>query len=232
VAAPGGRGLPVLHDGARHARAALDHDKRYNFFPASPLCSLNCVLAGEWHVIASEAELQRPWTSARMPPLSFSGAQLTAPVSWNPAATFAVILVFYPDALAAVTGVSLAPFTGRTVAAQEALPQMLLAPCRRTVTAVRRGAVEDGVAALQDEIAILWTAGGRPAGRPSGYGTGGTASCTAPRALRPDVLTPERAPGQVMGGRQRTRPAGPWPDRGTLCAAARGHRQAAAGRVG
>lgn len=92
-----------------------DHAQRFNFFPAAPLCSVSCVLAGDCHVIACEAEMERSWTGAKMPPLSFSGAQPTPPVSWNPADTLTVILVFYPDALAAVTGASLAPFTGRTV---------------------------------------------------------------------------------------------------------------------
>src|SRR6516165_10493293 len=64
--------------------AVLDHDQRFNFFPASPLCSLTSVFAGEWHLIDRPDQMDHPWSGVRLPGLAFAGAQLRPPVSWNP----------------------------------------------------------------------------------------------------------------------------------------------------
>jgi hypothetical protein len=40
--------------------AALDHAQRFNFFPASPVCSVTWLLAGDWHLIDQPDEMRRP----------------------------------------------------------------------------------------------------------------------------------------------------------------------------
>jgi AraC-like DNA-binding protein len=142
---------------------ALDHTQRFNFFPASPLCSVTWVLAGDWHLIDQPDRMERPWTGARLPDLAFTGAQLGPLVSWNPSETYAITIAFYPDAFSAMTGLDLSQFAGRTVPAEEVLPQPFLESCRNFFDAVRRDDVETGLSVLEDKIAIMW-AGTRPAG--------------------------------------------------------------------
>ena len=141
---------------------ALNQTQRFNFFPASPLCSVTWVFAGDWHLIDQPEQMVRPWTGARLPGLAFAGPQLRPPISWNPGETYAVTIAFQPDAFSAMTGLDLSPFAGRIVPA-EVLPQPMLKSCRSFFDAVRREGVEKGLSVLEDEIAIMW-AGARPAG--------------------------------------------------------------------
>lgn len=55
---------------------ALDQTQRFNFFPASPLCSVMWGLAGDWHLIDQPDEMERPWTGTRFPGLAYFGPQL------------------------------------------------------------------------------------------------------------------------------------------------------------
>ena len=142
---------------------ALDPTQRFNFFPASPLCSVSWVFAGDWHLIDRPDQMQRPWTAAKLPGLAFSGPQLRPPVSWNPGETFTVTIAFHPDAFSAMTGLDLSPFAGCIVPAEQVLPQPILEPCRRFFETVPREGVGQGLSVLEDEIAVLW-AGARPAG--------------------------------------------------------------------
>jgi AraC-like DNA-binding protein len=142
---------------------ALDQTQRFNFFPASPLCSVAWVFAGDCHLIDQPDQMQRPWTGARLPDLAFFGPQLGPLVSWNPGKTYAITIVFYPDAFSAMTGLDLSPFTGRMVPAEEVLPQPILAPCRSLFDTVRREGIERGLSVLEDKVEIVW-ASTRPAG--------------------------------------------------------------------
>jgi AraC-like DNA-binding protein len=141
---------------------ALDHAQRFNFFPASPLCCVTWVFAGDWHLIDRPDQMERPWIGARVPALAFSGAQLRPLISWNPGETYAIVVGFYPDAFSAMTGLDLSPFTGRMVPAEEALPQPILEPCRNFLDAVPREGVERSFSVLENKIGIMW-AGMRPA---------------------------------------------------------------------
>ena len=142
---------------------ALEQAQRFNFFPASPLCCMTWVLAGDCHLIEQPDQMERPWTGATLPGLAFYGAQLGPLVSWNPGETCMVTIVFYPDAFSAMNGLDLSPFTGSIVPAEDVLPQAILKPCRDLFDAVRRDGVDKGYAALEDRIGALW-AGTRPAG--------------------------------------------------------------------
>jgi AraC-like DNA-binding protein len=136
---------------------ALDQAQRFNFFPASPLCSVAWVLAGDCHLIDELQQMERPWTGARLPSLSVFGAQLGPLISWNPGETFAVTISLYPDAFSAMTGLDLSQFAGRMVAAEQVLPRPFLEACRNFFDGVRREGVEKACSILEDEIEIIWT---------------------------------------------------------------------------
>ena len=141
----------------------LDHAQRFNFFPASPVCSVAWLFAGDCHLIDGPDRMQRPWTGAKLPRLAFFGPQLGPLASWNPGETYAMTIAFYPDALSAMTGLDLSPFAGRMVPADEVLPQPLLEPCRDLFDAIDREGAERAFSVLEDSIETLWTAT-RPAG--------------------------------------------------------------------
>lgn len=145
---------------------ALDNVQKFNFFPASPFCCVTWQLAGDCHLIDQSEQMERPWTGAKVPGLAFSGAQLGPLVSWNPGETFAIAVVFYPDAFSAMTGLDLSPFAGRMVPAEEVLPQPMLELCRKFLEVVRLEGFGRGVSDLEDGIRIMWTethpAGTRP----------------------------------------------------------------------
>jgi AraC-like DNA-binding protein len=143
--------------------AALDQSQRFNFFPASPLCSVAWTFAGDCHLIDQPDQMEHPWTGARLPALAFFGPQLGPLVSWNPGETYAITVAFYPDAFSAMTGIDLSPFKERMGPAEDILPQPILAPCRDLFDVVRREGAEKGLADLEDKIESLW-ADTRPAG--------------------------------------------------------------------
>ena len=142
---------------------ALDHIQRFNFFPASPLCSVMWGLAGDWHLIDQPDQMERPWTGTRFPGLAYFGPQLGPLVSWNPGETYAVTIAFYPDAFSAMTGIDLSRIKERMAPAEAVLPQPMLALCRDFFDVVRREGAEKGLSVLEDKIESLW-AGTRPAG--------------------------------------------------------------------
>jgi AraC-like DNA-binding protein len=142
---------------------ALDQNQRFNFFPASPLCSLSWTFAGDGYLIDRPEQMQRPWIAATMPRLAFSGTWPRPVVSWNSGESHLMTVAFYPDAFVAMTGLDLSPFTGRMVPADEALPRSILDPSHALFDAVEREGVETGFAAFAEVIERVWT-GTRPAG--------------------------------------------------------------------
>ncbi|MCH9809093.1 MAG: AraC family transcriptional regulator [Alphaproteobacteria bacterium] len=135
---------------------ALGHSERFNFFPASPLCCVTWMLAGDCYLVDGPQQLKRPWTGAKVPSLAFSGAQLGPLVSWNPGETHAITIAFYPDAFSAMTGLDLSHFVGRMVPAEDALPMPVLEACREALATTQTGSVQHGFSVLEDNIATLW----------------------------------------------------------------------------
>ena len=142
---------------------ALDQDQRFNFFPASPFCSVTWMFEGDLYGIDDPDQMEHPWTGTKIPDLAFSGAQLKPSVSWNSGEVHMLVMVFYPDAFSAMTGLDLSQFAGRAVAAEQVLPLSILAPCRNVFDAVPGDGIERGLSALENELELLW-AGTRPAG--------------------------------------------------------------------
>jgi hypothetical protein len=144
---------------------ALDQTQRFNFFPASPLCSVMWVFAGDWHLIDQPEQMECPCTGAKFPGLAYFGPQLGPLVSWNPGETYAITIAFYPDAFSAMTGIDLSQIKQRMTSAEEVLPPPMLELCRDFFDVVRREGAEKGLSVLEDKIESLW-AGTRPGTRP------------------------------------------------------------------
>lgn len=140
----------------------LDQDQRFNFFPASPFCSVTWLFDGELYAIYHPDQMERPWTGVKVPNPSFASPLAKPSVTWNPGEFFMIGVVFYPNAFSAMTGLDLAQFTGRPIV-EEALSLSIRELCRNFFDAVPREGIEKSLSALYDQIEIVWTRT-RPAG--------------------------------------------------------------------
>jgi AraC-like DNA-binding protein len=141
---------------------ALDQDQRFNFFPASPFCSVTWMFEGELYAIDRVDQMERPWTGTKVPNPAFASPLPKPSVTWNSGEAFMIVVGFYPDAFSAMTGVDLGQFTGRPIT-EEILPLSIFEPCRDFLDAVPREGTEKSLSALYDQIEIVWTSK-RPAG--------------------------------------------------------------------
>ena len=141
---------------------ALDQDQRFNFFPASPFCSVTWLFEGDLYGIDHPDQMERPWTGTKVPNPSFASPLPKPSVSWNSGDVFMIVVVFYPDAFSAMSGLDLSQFTGRPIT-EEVLPPSIVELCRNFFDAVPREGTEKSLSALYDQIELMWTSI-RPAG--------------------------------------------------------------------
>ena len=83
--------------------APLPPAQRLNRFPAVPMCSIVWTVAGD--VEAAAPGLSLP--DVRMPPALFGGPRSYPLVSYNPGPVHSFVVMFYPAALHALTGISM-----------------------------------------------------------------------------------------------------------------------------
>lgn len=83
--------------------APLPPAQRLNRFPSAPMCSIVWTVAGD--VEAAAPGLSLP--DVRMPPALFGGPRSYPLVSYNPGPVHSFIVMFYPAALHALTGISM-----------------------------------------------------------------------------------------------------------------------------
>ena len=77
--------------------------QRLNRFPAAPMCSIVWTVAGDVEAAAPGLSL----ADVRMPPALFGGPRSYPLVSYNPGPVHSFIVMFYPAALHALTGISM-----------------------------------------------------------------------------------------------------------------------------
>jgi AraC-like DNA-binding protein len=97
---------------------ALVAADRYNWFPASPLCSISVFLGGASYLVDQEtgAVEKEPLES-----LVFAGPQRQPIVSWNPGHVHAVTVAVYPEALESLGICDPDRFVDRTVPLTDAV---------------------------------------------------------------------------------------------------------------
>ncbi|MDN2703643.1 helix-turn-helix domain-containing protein [Janthinobacterium sp. SUN100] len=83
--------------------APLPPAQRLNRFPAAPMCSIVWTVAGDVEAAAPGLSLR----DVRMPPALFGGPRSYPLVSYNPGPVHTFVVMFYPAALHALTGVSM-----------------------------------------------------------------------------------------------------------------------------
>lgn len=134
----------------------LPHNDRFNFFPASPTPSISWQLAGQCHLMDDAAHWQAPWQAPLMPRIGFAGPQLGSSASWNAGPILAVTMCLYPEAVALLTGLTLASFTNAICDAADCLPAPLLTVARSFADACESTSIDAALEVMQQEFASLW----------------------------------------------------------------------------
>ncbi|ROZ77056.1 DUF6597 domain-containing transcriptional factor [Ramlibacter sp. WS9] len=88
-------------------RLPLPANQRLNHFPASAMCSVSWILEGK---------VQVPDGAAAFPPVALGGPRTRPRVSYNPGPVHVFIVLFFPQALHALTGLDMSQYTDRFVA--------------------------------------------------------------------------------------------------------------------
>lgn len=138
----------------------LDATQRFNYFPASPMCSISWVFSGESQLIDFDTPQNAAMSGHAISQLSFSGPQTNPVLSWNPASVHALTLAIYPDAWQALGGADLTRFVNTTVPLEEAFQSdtqggVVLALCQNLLRS--EGALSD-IKAFEAELLPIWQA--------------------------------------------------------------------------
>lgn len=129
----------------------LGATQRTNIYPASPLPSLSWILEGQLHMVSAEAHAPPPTLSKPLAPFVFSGPFRKPAASWSPGPIRAVMVSFYPDALARLWGIRLQDYVNTVVPAEQVLP----ADAMEALSTV--AAAEAPIDALEAVLASLWS---------------------------------------------------------------------------
>ncbi|MDC8760656.1 helix-turn-helix domain-containing protein [Janthinobacterium fluminis] len=112
------------------ACAPLTPQQRLNRFPASPLCSISWMVAGE-----AEMVVPMPGAVVPVPAMLFGGPQSRPTVSYNPGPMHGFMLLLYPAALHKLTGLDISAWVDRFAPVEEALGPDWAAMARQALAA-------------------------------------------------------------------------------------------------
>jgi AraC-like DNA-binding protein len=128
--------------------------QRWGHFPISPMVALGCFSEGSADLLAAGASAHADAPRECLPRMQLAGPQtMPRTVFYSPSAS-GVMVVFYPDAWLALTGMSPEGLTDRFVDAHAVLPPDLLAVCARLCEA-GDGRVEGGVEGEGEDAARI-----------------------------------------------------------------------------
>lgn len=133
---------------------ALQDQQRYNYLPASPVCSIVWYLSGHCEVIQAgfPAESTSPRTS--IGPITFCGPFTHPTISWNPGPMHSMVLLLLPDALSALTGINPGAYLNRCLPAEEVLAPSWMAMCKSVAAAADD---ECRVSRIESFLLPLWS---------------------------------------------------------------------------
>ncbi|ASR44495.1 hypothetical protein BEN78_15115 [Xanthomonas citri pv. mangiferaeindicae] len=106
---------------------ALTSAERINMYPASPLPSVSWILDGHLHMVDIEGGAPVQVRAEPLPTLVFAGPFRKPAASWSPGPIHALMVSFYPDALARLWGIRLQDYVDTVIPAEQVLPAEALA---------------------------------------------------------------------------------------------------------
>jgi len=123
-------------------QAQLSHPQRFNHFPASGFCSLTWFMQGEARVVEGGEIRDEVY-----PRIVFGGPQTLPRSSYNPGPVHALMVLFFPPAIHALTQVDMARYTDRFAPVEQVLDaawtEMTHAVLHATGDAARIRLIED-----------------------------------------------------------------------------------------
>ncbi|WP_374361127.1 helix-turn-helix domain-containing protein [Pseudoduganella danionis] len=140
----------------------LEPQQRLNFYPATPLVTISWIFEGQLHLMldplqASAGENLGP----ALPPLLFSGPQRQPTASWSPGPVHALMVSFYPEAMARLLGRPVGRWLDQTVPLEQVAPAAVLQAC----AAVLRQP-QHAYAVVEQQFGQLWTQAPQPSPAP------------------------------------------------------------------
>jgi hypothetical protein len=127
----------------------LEPDKRYNFYPASPLCGVTWVLAGSIHLVGGDGHIE----PSPVPHVCFFGPTREPTASWSDGPNWAATIALYPDSCRALSGQHVTPSSNRTVRLEDAMDAAL---AKIFADVEWADGCKQGFLRLQDALEPLW----------------------------------------------------------------------------
>ncbi len=127
--------------------------QRFNHFAATPYCGVTWYLEGQATIVDWPSGSDDPTSQPAMAPIVFSGPQRQPTTSWNPGPIHAMIVVFYPDAMAALTGMDVSQTRDQIVPVDTVFDGSLLTLCSDIM---RPGSDDERFQRIQDRLEPLW----------------------------------------------------------------------------
>lgn len=150
-------------------RLALDEAHRFNFFPASPLCTMSWFFEGASHLASLSntgmSEGSIAINEAPEPAMFVTGPQRRPVISWNPGSVYAMTVAFYPEAWSALFEGEVGSFVDRTAPFEEVARGPMLDLLREVMAP---GDAPARFRRLEDILEPIWRRT-RPAGGQAAY---------------------------------------------------------------
>lgn len=131
----------------------LSQSQRWGHYPAGPVCTISYLLQGSIDVLAAGAGSNPVSERQPAPRMSVMGPHSAPRSAFYGPESEGVMLIFYPDAFWAMTGVPPQSLCDQIVDAHSVLPPALLAVCKRLYEA---GDVQKGVQHFFDDLLPIW----------------------------------------------------------------------------
>lgn len=132
----------------------LTDAQRFNYFPASPLCSISWWFEGRSELFATDSTLQLQ--DSHRTPLSgvlFSGPHTRPSVSWNPGPAHGMMWMLMPDALHHLTGIDIAQTVNRFIDVRDCFPTNWVSLCDEVMAATDD---DQRVVLMENFLEPLW----------------------------------------------------------------------------
>lgn len=138
----------------RDTRAVkLRADQRFNFFPASPYCTVSLFFDGSSNIVDVENFGSGDFSGTPMGQMTFSGPQSHPLVSWNPDHVYAISIGFYPEAWQVLSECNAGSFVDQTVPLERVASGALLQLFADVIASEHK---QTGFEHFQDGLEKLW----------------------------------------------------------------------------
>jgi AraC-like DNA-binding protein len=132
----------------------LTDAQRFNYFPASPLCSISWWFEGRSELFAPDSALRLEDSHrTHLSGVIFAGPQTRPSVSWNPGPAHGMMWMLMPDALHQLTGIDITKTVNRFIDVRDCFPANWIDLCEAVMTAIED---HQRVGLMENFLEPLW----------------------------------------------------------------------------